>query len=171
MSFNIITAIFKNGGMGKIGDLPWDLAGPYSRYFSKLTIGNRNNAVIMGSTTFDDMMCYKYFPLSNRRNLVMSTNPPPISAYPNVEYFKDIDNVKSHCKQEKYDDVWIIGGVKTYREFLLDKSIKNIYYYHINKDHDSDMYFPIKMNNNDGNVLFSYKEEGIEHSFVHHKIM
>lgn len=157
--------------MGKIGDLPWDLAGPYSRYFSKLTIGNRNNAVIMGSTTFDDMMCYKYFPLSNRRNLVMSTNPPPISAYPNVEYFKDIDNVKSHCKQEKYDDVWIIGGVKTYREFLLDKSIKNIYYYHINKDHDSDMYFPIKMNNDDGKVLFSYKEEGIEHSFVHHKIM
>ena len=171
MSFNIITAIFKNGGMGKIGDLPWDLAGPYSRYFSKLTIGNRNNAVIMGSATFDDMMCYKYFPLSNRRNLVMSTNPPPISAYPNVEYFKDIDNVKSHCKQEKYDDVWIIGGVKTYREFLLDKSIKNIYYYHINKDHDSDMYFPIKMNNDDGKVLFSYKEEGIEHSFVHHKIM
>ncbi len=85
----------------------------------------------MGSATFDDMMCYKYFPLSNRRNLVMSNNPPPISAYPNVEYFKDIDNVKSHCKQEKYDDVWIIGGVKTYREFLLDKSIKNIYIFFI----------------------------------------
>ena len=156
MSFNIITAIFKNGGMGKRGDLPWDLAGLYPRYFSKLTIGNRNNAVIMGSTTFDDMMCYKYFPLS---------------AYPNVEYFNNIENIKSHCKQEKYDDVWIIGGANTYREFLLDKSIKNIYYYHINKDHDSDMYFPIKMNNDDGKVLFSYKEEGIEHRFVHHKIM
>ena len=76
MSFNIITAIFRNGGMGKRGDLPWDLAGTYSSFFSKLTIGDRNNAVIMGSTTFDDMMCYKYFPLSNRQNLVMSTKTP-----------------------------------------------------------------------------------------------
>ena len=173
MSFNIITAIFKNGGMGRRGDLPWDLAGTYSSFFSKLTIGDRNNAVIMGSTTFDDMMCYKYFPLSNRQNLVMSTKTPPISAYPNVEYFNNIKNVKSHCKQEKYDNVWIIGGAKTYREFMLDKSIsiENIYSYHINKDHNNDTYFPIKMNNEDGKVLFSYKEEGIEHSFVHHKIM
>lgn len=171
MSFNIITAIFKNGGMGRRGDLPWDLAGTYSSFFSKLTIGDRNNAVIMGSTTFDDMMCYKYFPLSNRQNLVMSTKTPPISAYPNVEYFNNIKNVKSHCKQEKYDNVWIIGGAKTYREFMLDKSIsiENIYSYHINKDHNNDTYFPIKMNNEDGKVLFSYKEEGIEHSFIHHE--
>ena len=171
MSFNIITAIFKNGGMGKRGELPWDLVGPYSRYFSKLTIGNQNNAVIMGSSTYDDIVCYKYSPLTYRQNLVMSTNTEMTSTYPIVEYFNNIDNVKSHCNQANYDDIWIIGGTKTYREFLLDKSIKNIYCYHIDTDHDSDMYFPIKMNNDDGKVLFSYKEEGIEHSFVHHKIM
>lgn len=168
MSFNIITAIFRNGGMGKRGDLPWDLAGTYSSFFSKLTIGDRNNAVIMGSTTFDDMMCYKYFPLSNRQNLVMSTKTPSISAYPNVEYFKNIKTIKSHCKEKKYDNVWIIGGAKTYREFLLDEStpIENIYSYHINKYSGCDTYFPIILDKDYGNVLFSYNEEGIEHSFV-----
>ena len=44
---NIVVAACKNGGIGLKNRLPWKLS-KEMKYFKELTIGEKNNAVVMG---------------------------------------------------------------------------------------------------------------------------
>ena len=48
---NIVVAACKNRGIGLKNKLPWNLS-KEMKYFKKLTIGEKNNAVIMGKNTW-----------------------------------------------------------------------------------------------------------------------
>ena len=58
LPFQIVVAVCKNGGIGKVGRLPWSLPGDL-KYFreltSKTTSKKKQNAVIMGRKTWESI--------------------------------------------------------------------------------------------------------------------
>ena len=65
---NIIVAMCKNRGIGINGMIPWSLKEDM-KFFKNKTIGNGNNAVIMGRNTFESISTT----LPKRRNYVISS--------------------------------------------------------------------------------------------------
>ena len=66
---NIIVAACKNRGIGFKNKLPWKLS-KEMKYFKELTIGEKNNAVVMGRNTWLSIP-EKNRPLPKRENIVL----------------------------------------------------------------------------------------------------
>ena len=69
MIVNIIVAYCKNNGIGKDNSLVWNIKDDMAK-FKRLTIGNKNNAVIMGRKTYESLNNING--LVNRDNLILS---------------------------------------------------------------------------------------------------
>ena len=69
MNFKIIVAVDKNLGIGLKNSLPWKFKSDM-HFFREMTIGDKNNAVVMGKNTY--LSIGKN--LSNRENIVLSTS-------------------------------------------------------------------------------------------------
>ena len=136
MEINIIVAIDNKRGIGKNNILPWNIPNEL-KYFSKLTKGNGNNAVVMGRKTWESL---PKKPLNNRENLILSKT----LNYNNIsKIFTNKDLLLKYCKEKKFDVVWVIGGEQIYKEFLNDIEIDNIYITYIKHDYKCDKFFPL----------------------------
>ena len=154
---NLIVAFSKNMGIGYKNKIPWHLKNDL-KYFKKLTIGNNNNAVIMGRKTWESLPPNK---LPKRDNLILS------KTIKGDNIFSNIDDLNIYCKKKKYDNIWVIGGEKIYNEFLNNNYIKFIYSTEIDEIYKCDTYFPIidfnkyklisSKNNFDSENEFNYK--------------
>ena len=69
MNFKIIVAATRNFGIGYKNKLPWHIPEDL-KHFSKTTIGNGNNAIIMGRNTWESIGSK---PLPKRHNVIVST--------------------------------------------------------------------------------------------------
>ena len=139
--YNLIVAYDCDFGIGKDNKLPWYFPEDL-KYFSELTKGNGNNAIIMGKNTWNSL---PKKPLPKRDNLILSTtlDISENTAKNNlVKTFKNIDNIEKHCLNTNYDDIWIIGGSEIYNLFIKSDKIKYIYATIINKKYDCDTFFP-----------------------------
>ncbi len=67
---NLIVGFCKNRGIGLKNALPWHLKKDLVR-FKKLTIGDGDNAVIMGRNTWNSLP-KKWKPLPKRTNIVLT---------------------------------------------------------------------------------------------------
>ena len=67
MNFKLIVAMCNNRGIGNKNKLPWSFSSDM-KYFSSMTRGNNNNAIIMGRKTFESIGR----PLPNRHNIILS---------------------------------------------------------------------------------------------------
>ena len=119
MNINIIVAYCKNYGIGIKNDLPWKIKSDILK-FRKLTIGNKNNAIIMGKNTYLSLNCDG---LKCRDNLILSTSlniDKTISNKQNkknsVKSFENIEIMEKYIKTKNYDELWIIGGSYIYDE-------------------------------------------------------
>jgi len=133
--FNIIVAVDDKNGIGKNGTIPWSNKED-RKYFQKTTIGNGNNAVIMGRKTYESIP-QRYKPLSKRKNIVITS-----SSIFNVNTCKSLAEaleLSSTC-----DSVYIIGGKQLYEEaihkylYLCDMVMIS----HIPGVYDCDVFFP-----------------------------
>ena len=166
MKYNIIVACCKNWGIGYKNGLAWSIPSDLKK-FRQLTIGEGNNAVIMGRNTWLSLPV-KY--LKSRDNLILSTSlniTTQITEYIDnsqndvnnqnkkssslVKAFKDIDTIIDYCNKAKYDCVWIIGGAEIYNLFLSRSDIKisEIHMTWIDQDFQCDTFFPIIDNDKD----------------------
>ena len=137
MGFKLIVAICKNRGIGYKNKLPWSFSSDM-KYFSNITRGNNNNAIIMGRKTFESIGRA----LPKRHNIILSTTKI-LQTDENISFFKDIGSILDFCKKKKFEDVWIIGGEAIYKLFLeLDNLIEEIHITHIDKNYDCDTFFP-----------------------------
>ena len=109
MIINMIVAMDKSNGIGLNNKLPWNFAKDM-KFFKNKTIGNGNNAIIMGKNTF---LSIGEKPLKGRKNYVISRTIT--SCNNNVIVLKDPDLITT---LSKYDEVWIIGGSQLYNYFL-----------------------------------------------------
>ena len=145
MILKMIVAYDLNQGIGKNNKLPWYIREDL-KYFSTLTKGDGKNAIIMGKNTWNSI---PKKPLPKRDNLILSTTLEIEESNPKQTYvksFSDINKILQFCENEKYDEVWIIGGSKIYEQLITHKLLKYIYVTHIQETYDCDTFFP-KMNN------------------------
>ena len=140
INYNMIVATDLYRGIGKDNKLPWYFPEDL-KYFSKLTRGEGNNAIVMGRNTWESL---PKKPLPKRDNLILSTTlnieeNSPKNNY--VKTFPDILSLEKFCKSQNYDTVWIIGGEKIYQQFICER-INFVYYTLIHKDYKCDTWFP-----------------------------
>lgn len=123
--FNCIVAMTPLREIGANGEIPWRLEEDM-KYFYKTTMGNGNNAVVMGRKTWDSIPLVRR-PLKGRLNIVISTK----LSVSNTEciVFPDFDiAIEELAKLKELDTVWIIGGESIYRQALSNRGlISNVY--------------------------------------------
>jgi dihydrofolate reductase len=148
MIVNIIVAYCKNNGIGKDNMLLWNIKEDMAK-FKKLTIGNKNNAIIMGRKTYESINNVNG--LANRDNLILSKSLVINKLNNNniVKTFETLQNLEEFVKSKNYDEVWIIGGEQIYELFLINHNnnnrifnINEIIITYIEKEFDCDSYFP-----------------------------
>lgn len=136
MKLNIIVAMCENKGIGYENKLPWKFSTDM-KYFSRLTKGNNNNAVIMGRKTHESIG--KILP--NRYNIILSKSIHKNSN--NISFFNNIQDILTFCSEKKFQEVWIIGGETIYKQFLDLKIVNEVYITEIIKSYNCDTFFPL----------------------------
>ena len=143
MNFSIIAAIDENGGIGKNGNIPWNIANDL-KYFQLITTGDKNkiNVVIMGRITWESIP-KRYRPLKDRINIVISSNKNisgPNYIFPTLNdslFF--LQNSKDALK---INEIFVIGGEKLYNDAIIDGRCHKLYITHIDNNYDCDRFFP-----------------------------
>ena len=148
MKINIMTAMTKERGIGKGEILPWNMSKYLRQCFKHITIGEGNNAIVMGRKTF---FSFPKRPLPERLNIVLSRTMKGEYYYPSLEAGL------LECHEKKVDNVFIIGGEEIYKQtlFIADK----LYITYICRDIECDRFFP-KFNNH-----FLYTRQNLPKDF------
>ena len=128
----IIVAVSENNGIGLNNSLPWHFREDL-RYFSRITRGNGNNAIIMGRKTWDSI---PKKPLPKRDNLILTKSLVGENCFSSIKTLIDYINTKD------YDEVFVIGGETIYKQFLELGVVDEIYITKIHKNYECDTYFP-----------------------------
>jgi len=131
----IIVAACKNMGIGFQNKLPWHLKNDLVK-FKNLTIGEGNNAIIMGKNTWKSLPTQ---PLPNRFNCVLSSSLNVDNN--NSKTFNNIDSLLEFTNSNNFDDIWVIGGEQIYSLFLEKDLINSIYLTKIHENYICDTYF------------------------------
>ena len=139
---NIVVAACKNKGIGFKNKLPWKLS-KEMKYFKELTIGEKNNAVLMGRKTWLSIP-EKNRPLPKRENIVLTSRTvqtrPWVDA--DVGFINSLDGIHYIYGPYTFDNIWVIGGEQVYKEALNSKMIDSIFYTEIQGDYECDTFFP-----------------------------
>jgi dihydrofolate reductase len=139
---NIIAAVCKNRGIGYKNQLPWKLKNEM-QYFKKLTVGNGNNAVVMGKNTW---LSLNDRPLKHRDNIIISNTMSSAIKHDDtyVLYNKEYSepNLIEWTGMFKYDKIWIIGGESMYNRFINTNHIDKIFLTEIDQEFECDTFFP-----------------------------
>lgn len=147
-NWNLIACIGNNGELGKDGHMIWNVPEDLKR-FKELT---SNGIVIMGRKTWESIPS-KYKPLSNRINIVVSSNfeykSDDINNSETNNYSLYVINTKDKIidvveRYKEYKNVWVIGGIEIYKMFE-DKYDKLFITHVCNNCLDADTYFPIDL--------------------------
>ena len=147
MDVNLIVAFDEEtNGIGKDGQIPWKNKTDM-QWFKEVTIGNGNNAVVMGRKTWESIGSK---PLKDRLNIVVSK-----SMFEKVKYAKNEDDVFAiqiiydkdadkpeeslyyivpslesaieYAKVADKDNLFIIGGESLYKE-AIEKNLVDVYF-------------------------------------------
>ena len=140
---NLIVAYCRNRGIGFKNKLPWKLSSDLNR-FKKLTVGDKNNAVVMGRNTWESLPS-KFKPLPKRTNIILTTKADHTlnTINPNTpKYFPSLKSAEHYCSLAQIDKLWIIGGEMLYKEALQYDKLHRIYVTYIDKDFECDTFFP-----------------------------
>lgn len=148
---SIISAMSKNGVIGKGNDLPWKGLPEYKwdmRQFKELTLGNY---VIMGRSTFESMGCKG---LRGRKNILIThdvveyDNPTFKIGHDIEEVFGSLEEAIRYCERKAwsdYDTTFIIGGESVYRYALEENLVDSIYLTVFNSEFEGDKKFPVEL--------------------------
>ena len=139
----LIVAFCKNRGIGINNMMPWHIKNDFKN-FKKLTVGNGNNAIIMGRQTWLSLPI-KNKPLPKRENIVLSRNATINFNRRNYilpEFLPSIESAKDYCEDRNIDDIWLIGGEILYKEALDKDLVDEIYITKIHHNFNCDRFFP-----------------------------
>ena len=159
--FSCLGAVDEKHGIGKNGDVPWNLPMQFDTYFEKrsrdVKDSSKQNAVIMGRLTYFSFP-EEVRPLKGRINVVLSNTLKSTDLPLSVMLFKNLDLAVQALSCEPaslgIENIFVCGGSGVYKEALLSPYCENMYLTRIHGDFDCDVFFP----DIDGNV---YKEISI----------
>lgn len=112
MQRKMILAMDLDGCIGKNDGLPWRLRADMLR-FKRLTVGEGNNAVLMGRTTWESLP-EAYRPLGERLNIIVTRNEDYVIE--GADACLSIESGLSVAEGNKSDICWIIGGANVYEQ-------------------------------------------------------
>jgi len=140
MKYELISAVSKNGIIGRCNDIPWYIPEDMRRFY-KLTKGH---ILIMGRKTFQSL---PKGPLKNRVHIIM-TNQLKISSFEHPDIFycsmETVNSVVNALQKIKRRRVFVIGGSDIYKMFFDKCEIFHITYIH--RHYSGDTYFPYEIN-------------------------
>ena len=112
MQRKMILAMDLDGCIGKDDGLPWRLRADMLR-FKRLTVGEGNNAVLMGRTTWESLP-EAYRPLDNRLNIIVTRNQD--YSIEGAHTCLSIENGLLVAEENESEICWIIGGANVYQQ-------------------------------------------------------
>ncbi|XP_067856108.1 zgc:153031 [Heptranchias perlo] len=139
----VIAAAESNMGIGKCGNLPWDLPNEFNYFLSRITsvsTPGKKNLVISGRQS-----AIKDSPLPNCYSVVLSRT---LSSVPeNANYLcRDLDSAIQLGSlaplSEEIETIWVLGGVKLFEEAMKHPNCDQIYLTKIMAHFDCDTFFP-----------------------------
>tara|TARA_B100002019_G_scaffold64087_1_gene54913 strand:+ start:30 stop:608 length:579 start_codon:yes stop_codon:yes gene_type:complete len=138
---NIVVAACKNGGIGFKNRLPWKLS-KEMKYFKELTIGEKNNAVLMGRKTWLSIPV-KNRPLPKRENIVLTSRTVQTTPLVDgeVSFINSLDSINHIYGPYTFDNIWVIGGEKVYTEAIKSNMVDSIFYTEIQAEFECDTFF------------------------------
>lgn len=138
---NIVVAACKNGGIGFKNRLPWKLS-KEMKYFKELTIGEKNNAVVMGRKTWLSIP-EKNRPLPKRENIVLTSRTVQTRPWVDseVSFINSLESIDHIYGKYAFDNIWIIGGEKVYTEAIRSDMVDSIFYTEIQSEFECDTFF------------------------------
>ena len=153
MNINIIVATDNKLGIGKDNTIPWNIPADL-KYFKEITTeGDRTNIVIMGRKTWESIPS-SYRPLSNRINIVLSSQKLDLSAFKDTLCFDSLTSAigwaNNNYFDRKFGKIYIIGGAQVYEEAVNNFNINNVYQTKVYGDFGCDKFFMTKDNFKDG---------------------
>jgi dihydrofolate reductase len=128
IQLELVVAADLQNGIGVNGDLPWHLPGDM-KYFKNLTIGDGNNAVIMGRKTWQSIP-ERFRPLPDRWNWVLSRGEFDLPEEVNLAHSLEGAVAQIHqsrCNGRLVERVFLIGGGQIYDAALRSGLCKRIY--------------------------------------------
>lgn len=143
----LIVAADEVGGIGRNGQLPWNLPDE-SAYFLRMTTQpevGKKHAAIFGRCTWDSIPVSGR-PWKNSISFILSktmTNQD-IQQYKDVYIYSSLPDIIRHLSTIKHsiDRVWVHGGTKVYQEALASPYFHRLYYTHIYATFPCDVHFP-----------------------------
>ena len=142
------------GGIGYKNDWPWRSKAEMS-FFREVTVGNGNNAVVMGRKTYDSL---RKKPLPKRRNYVFTRDASKSQKYDEDCIMESsLANILLLESADIFEDVFIIGGASLYELFA--PFIDTIYVSHIHNTNECDVFFPIDLELYKKKELFNLTDE------------
>jgi len=127
MKISMIVAYGKNYQIGKDNALLWHIPEDLKN-FKKFTTGHH---ILMGRKTFDSIG----FALPNRTSVVLSKGN---FTHEGVHTFDDIQIALEFCKNNKEEEVFIMGGAQVYK--LAFPYINKLYLSEVDYDDDADAF-------------------------------
>jgi len=141
MKFSLIVATNLDSGIGYFENnkytIPWNEKEDM-QYFKKITLNHSYNAIIMGKNTYLSIGR----PLPKRKNIVISTT---LQTNNDITVFTSLNDALRHCKQQQYNEIFVIGGSQLYKEALDHYLLNKIYWNIIHNNNKCNIYFPINI--------------------------
>lgn len=141
----VVAASVLSRGIGKDGQLPWDIPEDL-KFFSKLTRScgscTRKNALIMGRKTWDSI---GRRPLKDRKIAVISSGLSlDAGGSPDVAVFRSLEESLGHLmSDDTVESIFVCGGESIYKKALESDIVGQIYLTRVALDEVKfDAYFP-----------------------------
>jgi len=172
MKISIVVCVDVDNGISKNGQIPWKFKKDL-KLFKNLTEKSINpidnidnsiikpNVVIMGRKTYEDIP-EKYRPLSNRINIILTSNKDYNNENSNIIVKTSIIDILQYLQENKkeFNEVFIIGGSSIYKQFLDLKIVNTLYVTKVYNSFSCDNHFYSKLigSNNmyTNNVQYKY---------------
>lgn len=134
MIIHMIAGLAPGRVIGKNNQLPWHYPQDL-KHFKEITTGK---VVVMGYNTY--LSIGKELP--NRRNVILSFEPiAGLECYTNIpDMMKKLEEDPEQVGASKVAEIYIMGGMSIYKQFLPKADILHIT--HIKKEYDGDAFFP-----------------------------
>lgn len=114
MKIKIAAATSTCGVISVDGRVPWHCPGELE-HFKQLTLGDGNNAVIMGKNT---LAAIGNKPLTGRRNFVVSKTLAANDIPDGIRRVGSLGSALAMCDKAGVDEAWVIGGHNLYFEAM-----------------------------------------------------
>jgi dihydrofolate reductase len=128
---SMVVAVAENGVIGETNSIPWYLPADLA-HFKEKTLGH---TVLMGRKTYQSIMERLGHPLTDRRNVVITTQEK--FQAPGCEVFSSLETALASLKDE---DVYVIGGAEVYQQAL--PLTDRIFLTKVHATPQGDKYFP-----------------------------